>query len=161
MTKLFLGRCYTYLLTLWGVPQQTKAWMLLPNSNLVNCEFYWGYFKECRWAVTYRSRNESKIAMSRPTPALRWQLTKSWIPGAHCLAVCCQFNRLGSLVSSSSSADFRFSQAPGLVSESPLQLFLCERDSQLLLLTLAGGGLVSLLCFRDFLQLFWVVYLPA
>lgn len=33
-------------------------------------------------------------------------------------------------------------------------------DSQLLLLTLAGGSQVNLVSFRNFLMLFWVLYLP-
>jgi hypothetical protein len=61
------------------------------------------------------------------------------------------------------SADFCFSPAAGLVSESSLQLVLSEslhsltlseKDSQLLLLTMVGRSLVNLVSFRDFLKFF-------
>lgn len=50
-----------------------------------------------------------------------------------------------------------FSQQSGL-SNSSLQLDFSEMDSQLLLIPLAGRGLVNLASFRDFLKLYRVVY---
>lgn len=56
-----------------------------------------------------------------------------------------------------------FFQAAGLVSGSSLQLRVAspDGDSWLLLLTLTGRGLVSMVSFRNFLKLFGVVNLPA
>ena len=68
---------------------------------------------------------------------------------------------------SGSSAGFCFSQAASLRGFFADQLSFAAQlpfvwgDSQLLLLTLAGRGLVNLVSFRDFLKLFWVVYLPV
>lgn len=88
---------------------------------------------------------------------------------AHCTASR-QLSRLES-VFSRCSAGLRLFQAGGLGLES-LKFGLSEsllgslalwyvRDSQLILLILARSGLVNLISFRDFLELFQVVYLPA
>ena len=121
--------------------------------------------------VTYRSRNDS-VAPPRATPA--WVAGhRSVAPGAHCTAGregTCQIGESFPSDCAKQSADVCFSSAASLVSESSLQLVLSEslhrltlseRDSQLLLLTVGGRGLVNLASFRNFLKFLGVVYLTA
>lgn len=127
------------------------------SSTWWTSEHCWGCFQEYGWTVTYR-RKDPKTTTSIGFTLAWWLLTK---PGKseECWAACRQLSTLDSVLSkwlwfsclSGSSADFPSSRK--LVS------------SQLWLLTLSSGVggccLENLVSFKDFLQVFWVVYLPA
>jgi hypothetical protein len=105
--------------------------------------------------------------------------SQSWEPGAHSTA--CRKLNGWRVPFPGASVGLNFFQAALLAlassrqlvwSDSSLQLSLLESllcclallflgDTQCLLLTLSGQGLVNLVSFRDFLKLLWVGYLPA
>lgn len=72
VTKLFMGRQHTHLLTPNRDPtiDQSPVWW--------TTEFYWGSLQDCGSGVTYRSRHDDSepAASPRPIPH-RWHLTKT------------------------------------------------------------------------------------
>ena len=178
VTKFFLGRHITHVYsTQIGDPQQTKI-EVTSKFYLVNQWVLLGLLTGIWVMVIYRNRSDSKTAAS-PKPTLLWvaahkagNWNMSQLPVSQQLECALSRNLSCSKPLPGSLMGFCFYQARGLwqsllCSLTMLRFFfagwLCsfEGDSWLLLLTLAGRGLVNLLYFRDFLKLFWVVYLPV
>ena len=66
-----------------GSRWQTKVRRPL-DSNAANLVLYWGYIQDYRCGVTYRSRNDSKTAVSPKSTPSWLTAQKSWEPRAHC-----------------------------------------------------------------------------
>jgi hypothetical protein len=122
--------------------------------------------------VTYRSINDSQTAKPIPSwvttqkagnlehAAQPWgSSTTGWIasfPVANCSKLYAGWSVVLNLFQAGQSISASSRQL-----ESSSYLGTCESQAQLLLFTLAERSLVNLVSFRDFLQLFSVVYFPV
>lgn len=136
---------YTYLHTPNRKPMTDKT--TDSKSNMM-MEWVWGYVLKYDWGVSCRGRNDSRIALPRPTPAqVGLHRSWNWEPGALC-TVCRQLNRWKSILSKwlscsqllLGSSAFASSQLLALAqfylrmgqSESLLWRLACVRTSSLL-----------------------------
>lgn len=142
MTKLFLGRHNTHVHSSQiGKPCQTK-YGHHQSPTWWTIEFYWGSLQKQKWQLHYHGP---------PSTGDHWQKLRTW-------STLCNLQAAQGIEESS----FPSESLPGSWSDFNLCRLACLRISctaQLLLFTMGGRGLVNLVSFKDFLELFWVVCL--
>jgi len=134
---------HTHLLTSDRKPTQQNKVQITPKSNLLNQWVLLGLHAGTEMTQRQLHHHSPHASMD--------DSSQSWEPEEHC-TVC--RGSTGWRVSFPSDSDLNRFQA---ASWSGLRLL----GSSVLLLTLAGRSLGNLVCFRDFLKLFWAVYLPT